>query len=79
MTDKPGIGKNLYNQEIVRGRNAAKEARRALRRILDEQPGPAMTNMLLAAAALSLGEIEAVLNELDKIGRQAKNAEKNQK
>ena len=31
-----------------------------------------MTNMLLAAAALSLGEIESVLNKLDEIGRNAK-------
>ena len=73
MTDKPGAGRTLYKQEIVRGRNAAREARKALSRILNEQPGPAMTNMLLAAAALSLGEIESVLSRLDENGREAKN------
>ena len=76
MTDKPGIGKNVYRQEIVRGQNATTAARQALRRILDEQPGPATTNMLLAAAALALGEIEAALNKLDEIGRNAKNVDK---
>lgn len=78
MTDKPTIGRNIYNQEIVRGRQAATEARRALRRIIDEQPGPQTIYMLLTSAALSLGEIESVLNRLDEIGRNAKNAEKNE-
>jgi hypothetical protein len=32
--------------------------------------------MLLTSAALSLGEIESVLNELDQIGRDAKNEAK---
>ena len=64
MSDKPGAGRTLYNQEIVRGRNAAREARKALSRILNEQPGPATTNMLLAAAALSLGEIESAATEI---------------
>jgi hypothetical protein len=72
MSDKPGVGKTIWNQEITRGRNAADEARRALRRINDEQPGPATTNALLTAAALSIAEILTVLNELDKIGREAK-------
>jgi hypothetical protein len=76
MTDKPAVGKNIYNQALVRGRNAAAEARRALRRIIDEQPGPQTTYMLLTSAALSLGEIESVLNELDQIGRDAKNEAK---
>jgi|RhiMetdeSRZDD1v2_1073273.scaffolds.fasta_scaffold60888_5 hypothetical protein len=75
MTDKPAVGKNIYKQQLVRGRHAAAEARRALRRIIDEQPGPQTTYMLLTSAALSLGEIESVLNELDEIGRHAKNIE----
>lgn len=73
MTDKPAIGKNIYRQQIVRGRNAAAEARRALLRIVDEQPGPATTGMLLTKAGLLLGEIESVLNELDEIGRNSRN------
>lgn len=76
MTDKPAIGRNVYNQALVRGRQATANARRALRRIIDEQPGPATTNALLTSAALSLADIEAVLNELDEIGRNAKNGTK---
>lgn len=76
MTDKPGIGKNIYNQAVVRGRNGAESARNALRRLLEEQPGPQTTAMLIAKAALALGEIEAALNELDAIGRNSKNVDK---
>jgi hypothetical protein len=76
MSDKPEIGKNAYNQALVRGRNAANAARHALRRLLDEQPGPQTTALLIAKAALSIGEIESILNELDQIGRNAKNGTK---
>jgi thioredoxin-like negative regulator of GroEL len=76
MSDKPAIGRNVYNQAINRGRHAQSTARQALRRILDEQPGPQTTALLLAKAALALGEIEAILNELDEIGRNAKRTSK---
>ena len=76
MTSKPGIGKNVYNEALVRGRNAANAASQALRRLLDEQPGPQTTALLIAKAALSLREIETVLNQLDEIGREAKNIER---
>jgi hypothetical protein len=77
MTDKPGLGKNVYKQALVRGRHAADDARKALRQLIDDQPGPNTTSLLIAKVALSISQIEAVLNELDEIGRQAKNAEKN--
>ena len=76
MSDKPAVGGFIYNQALVRGRNGTTSARHALRRLLDEQPGPQTTALLIAKAALALGEIEAVLNELDEIGRNAKNLNK---
>jgi uncharacterized protein HemY len=76
MTSLPEIGKNVYRDTLVRGRNANQSAREALRRLIEEQPGPQTTALLIAKAALALGEIEAVLNELDKIGRNAKNVDK---
>ena len=76
MTSKPEVGKNAFKQELVRGRNATNAARQALRRLVDEQPGPQTTALLIAKAALSLGEIESVLNQLDEIGRNARNLEK---
>lgn len=76
MTDKPEIGKTLWNQEITRGRNATTAARRSLRRIVDEQPGPLTTSNLITAAALSLLEILQAFDELDKIGREAKASSK---
>jgi hypothetical protein len=72
MTDKPAIGKNLYNEALVRGRHSASAAREALRRLIDEQPGPQTTSLLIAKVALSIAQLEAVLNELDEIGRNAK-------
>ena len=76
MTDKPAVGGFLYNQVLVRGRNGTTSARQALRRLVEEQPGPQTTALLIAQAALALGEIEAVLNELHEIGRNAKNLSK---
>ncbi len=72
MTHKPEVGRNVYNEVLVRGRNATNVARRALNTLLDEQPGPQSTALLIAKVSLSLAQIEAVLNELDKIGREAK-------
>lgn len=72
MTDKPAVGKNLYKQALVRGRNGSRNARNALRRLIDERPGPQTTAMLIATAALALGEVDAALNELDEIGRNSK-------
>jgi hypothetical protein len=76
MTTKPQIGRNIFNEQIVRGRHVSQEARDALRRLIDEDPGPQTRAMLIAKIALSVGQIEAVLNELDQIGREAKNGSK---
>ena len=78
MSHKPGIGKNVFNEALVRGRIATNTASQALRRLLEEQPGPQTTALLIAKAALSLREIEAALNQLDEIGRHAKNIERSE-
>jgi hypothetical protein len=72
-TVPPEIGKNNYRQLIARGQMAATAARESLRRIVDEQPGPQTTALLLARAGLRLGELVEVLAELDEIGRKARN------
>lgn len=73
MTDKPKIGKTLWDHALVDGRNATSAARQALQRLIEEQPGPQTTYLLIAKVANQLGVIEAALNELDRIGRDAKN------
>ncbi len=73
MTSQPELGKNIYKQAVARGRMATQAAREALRRIVDEQPGPQTTALLIAKAGLKLAEIGEVLTELDDIGRRARN------
>jgi hypothetical protein len=48
----------------------------ALRRIVEESPGLQTQALLLTQTALAIGEIEAILVELDQIGQQAKNLKK---
>jgi hypothetical protein len=67
------VGRCAYNQVLARGRNASLVAREALRRIIDETPGPQTTAMLIAKAALYLGKIDETLTELEQLGRKAKN------
>lgn len=76
MTSPPAVGKNVYHQALTRGREGANVVRAALRRMADDQPGPQTMAMLIAKAALALIEIERSLNELDEIGRKAKNFDK---
>ena len=72
MTDKPQLGKNNYNEVLRRGRAKTANARDALRRIVEESPGPQTQALLLTKAALAIGDIEAIWRELDEIGRKAK-------
>ncbi len=46
--------------------------REALRKIVEDAPGPQTTAMLVTQIALAVGTIEAVFGELDEIGRTAK-------
>lgn len=71
MATKPKVGSNNFNQELVSGRQAAEAIRKALIEMTSE-PGPQTRAMLIAKAALNLSKIQAVLDELDKIGREAK-------
>ncbi len=73
MTDAPQVGKNVYNEALRRGRQHTHGAREALRRMLEDAPGPQTTAMLLTKIALAMGNIEAIFSELDEIGRAAKN------
>lgn len=70
MTDKPDVGRNVYNALIQRGRSKTQTGRDALRRMAEDAPGPQTMSMLIARVAL--GEIEAVLTELHQIGQDAK-------
>ena len=72
MTDKPDVGRNVYNALIQRGRSKTQTGRDALRRMAEDAPGPQTMSMLIARVALALGDIEAVLTELHQIGQEAK-------
>lgn len=76
MSTTADVGRNTYNQVLTEGRQANLAAREALRRIIDEAPGPQTTAMLIAKAAIHLGKSDEALTELEKIGRQAKNLPK---
>ncbi len=77
MATKPQIGRNVFNQELTRGRQAAEAIRKALVD-MTEDPGPMTRAQLIAKAALNLSKIQAVLDELDKIGREAKQTGRNE-
>ena len=61
-----------WRQEINRAMNANKAARCALRRIVEEQPGPQTMAMLIARAANALGDnlesLMALENIVDEAG-----------
>jgi predicted Zn-dependent protease len=76
VTTSPQPGKNIWKAAITNGRNASKAAREALRRLIEEAPGPQTQAMLIAKAALHLGTVDESFNELNEIGKNAKNFEK---
>jgi predicted Zn-dependent protease len=67
---KRAIGGYVFNQEITRARNNTSKARDALRQILEGRPGPQTVAFLVASAAVALGELEAIINEIDSIARE---------
>lgn len=69
---KRSIGGYAFNAEVVRMRNASRSAREALRRIVEEKPGPQTMSLLIAKAALALGEIEQAAGEIESITRNLK-------
>jgi hypothetical protein len=72
MTQKAQIGKNIFNDELAKGRLATESLRRALDELIEE-PGPQSRAILIAKAAVAVSRLEAVLNQLDVIGRNARN------
>jgi hypothetical protein len=72
MTHPAEIGKNNYRQILAQTRMATSAARESLRRIVEEQPGPQTTALLIARAGIKLGEISEGLNQLEEIGRKAR-------
>lgn len=69
------IGKNHYRDVIRRGRENNQKIRDALRRLLEDNPGPQTQAVLISRIAVAIGNNEAVFSELDEIGRQTKSFE----
>jgi hypothetical protein len=74
MTRPPAIGATVWNQTLVKGKNASRVIRQAARRIIEEQPGPQTTALLLARIGISVADIDEAFDELEKIGEKAKAA-----
>ena len=72
MSSPPGLGKNLYNETLVRGKTSSKVVRECLRKMIETHPGPQEMAMLIAKAALNLGVVDESFHELDQIGQQVK-------
>ncbi len=68
MATPKRIGGYIWRQEIVRARQAQRQARTFLQRILDERPGPALAAMYLAQIGSALAEIADALTEIERIG-----------
>lgn len=78
MTDKAKIGKNAWKAELAEGRIAADEMGKALDLLLSD-PGQNSRGMLIAHAAVALRKMEAALNRLERIGREADDVERARK
>jgi predicted Zn-dependent protease len=66
------VGGYAFNAEVNKVRNASRSAREALRRIIEDKPGPQTLSLLIAKAALALGEIEQAAGEIENITRNSK-------
>lgn len=66
---KRAVGGYSFNWEVTRARNATRKAREALRKLLDDKPGPQTQALLIASATLSLAEAEEALSTIDEIAR----------
>lgn len=61
-----------FNQELVRIRNAAKAINESLSKILNNNPGPQTIVALIAQAAVQIPIILDAIQNIEKIGKQAK-------
>lgn len=71
MSNPAQIGKNEYNDALRRGRNANREARRHLKRIIGETSSN-LIRALIANVLLEIGENDEAIERLDEIGRHTK-------
>ncbi len=71
MSTPAQIGKNEYRAAITRGRNANREARGHLKRIVSETSSN-LIRALVGNVLLALSENDEAIERLDEIGRNAK-------
>lgn len=69
MTQKQ-IGGYGFRQECTDIRNSAAAIRTALSRIIEENPGPQTTAMLVAKMAIEVSKIANAVNLIEEIGKQ---------
>lgn len=60
-----------WRQDITRVRNANRAIRRAVKRILEDRPGPMETAALLTRIALATGESDEAIRDMEKITEKA--------
>lgn len=58
------IGKPKYRDALRRGREENQKIREALRRLLEDNPGPQTQAVLTTRIAVATGNIEAIFTEL---------------
>ena len=68
MASKRRVGGSVYNANVQRIRVAARVSRRALRRLLEDNPGPQTRATLLARIALEQAAILEALDVLQRYG-----------
>lgn len=71
MSTPAQVGKNEYNAALARGREANREMRKVVRRIMQETSS-SLIQALAGQIALALGESDEAMNRLDEIGRTLK-------
>lgn len=64
------VGGYAFREIVASGQIAVDDATEALRRLLDERPGPQTQAILIATAAIRLSKVKKALVELDEFGRQ---------
>jgi hypothetical protein len=69
VSDKPKVDGYLWHQKVNEIRQASNIANRALMRIVDERPAPAVISMYLLSISTQLGQILDAVGELERISR----------
>lgn len=71
MSTPAQIGKNEYCAALAKGREANREIRKVLRRIMQDSSS-ALIQALAGKISLAVGDSDEALERLDEIGRQLK-------